>query len=476
MRTTKIKIKNLFGIREMELGGKDIELVGKKGTGKTSVIDAIRYALTNASDREYIIHNGETEGEIIIETDLGVVIDRKKRSNKTDYKSVKEFSREVDKPQSFLNDIFTPLQLDPIAFTRMSKQEQNRTILDLIDFDWDMNWIQEQFGEIPPDINYEQNILQILNDIQAENGYYFQRRQDVNSDIKNKQAIISDIARDIPEGYNAEAWEAYDLGAAYKKIEAANLHNSYVQRAKAFRESYTNKKRGIEAEYEIAKAAAEKSIAAEKETLVSSIERMRAEIKAAEDRIANLGNTLKDKIKIAESQRNEKLAKLDADTKVADEYADKSPIDVAPMAAEISNAEAMKKHLNEYARMRTYQAEVERLKAVSDEYTRKIEIARTLPGKILENATLPIPNMTIENGVPLIKGLPVTNLSDGEKLDLCVDVTLGSEKNLRLILINGAECLDDKSRAELYAKCKAHGVQIIATRTTNNDELEVVEL
>ena len=149
MRTTKIKIKNLFGIREMELGGKDIELVGKKGTGKTSVIDAIRYALTNASDREYIIHNGETEGEIIIETDSGVVIDRKKRSNKTDYKSVKEFSREVDKPQSFLNDIFTPLQLEPIAFTRMSKQEQNRTILDLIDFDWDMNWIQEQFGEIP---------------------------------------------------------------------------------------------------------------------------------------------------------------------------------------------------------------------------------------------------------------------------------------------------------------------------------------
>ena len=171
-----------------------------------------------------------------------------------------------------------------------------------------------------------------------------------------------------------------------------------------------------------------------------------------------------------------KLAKLDADTKVADEYADKSPIDVTPMAAEISNAEAMKKHLNEYARMRTYQAEVERLKAVSDEYTRKIGIARTLPGEILENATLPIPNMTIENGVPLIKGLPVTNLSDGEKLDLCVDVTLGSEKNLRLILINGAECLDDKSRAELYAKCKARGVQIIAARTTNNDELEVVEL
>ena len=113
MRTTKIRIKNLFGIREMELGGGDIELVGKKGTGKTSVIDAIRYALTNASDRDYIVRNGEIEGEIIIETDTGLVIDRKKRMNKADYKSVKEFNREIDKPQSFLNEIFTPLQLDP---------------------------------------------------------------------------------------------------------------------------------------------------------------------------------------------------------------------------------------------------------------------------------------------------------------------------------------------------------------------------
>lgn len=476
MRTTRIKIKNLFGIREMELSGSDIELIGKKGTGKTSVIDAIRYALTNSSDRDYIVRNGETEGEIIIETDTGLVIDRKKRTNKSDYRSVKEFSKEVDKPQSFLNEIFTPLQLDPIAFTRMSRQEQNRTILDLIEFDWDMNWIQEQFGEIPPDIDYEQNILQILSDIQAEDGYYFQQRQDVNREARNKQAMVSEIAQDIPEGYDAQAWENYDLGTTYKKIEAANLHNNQVQRAKAFRESYNNKKRAIEAEYEIATAAAEKSIAFEKEGLTATIERLRAEIKAAEDKIANLGNTLSDKIAIAESQRNEKLAKLDADTKVADEFADKTPIDVTPMSKEVAYAEAMKKHLNEHARMRTYQKEVARLKAESEEFTRKIELARQLPGVILENATLPIPNMTVENGIPLINGLPVTNLSDGEKLDLCVSVTLGGERNLQMILINGAECLDDKSRKELYAKCKARGIQIIAARTTNNDELEVVEL
>ena len=51
MKISKITIKQLFGIKEWQGDGKNIELVGDNGTGKTSVIDAIRYALTNSSDR-----------------------------------------------------------------------------------------------------------------------------------------------------------------------------------------------------------------------------------------------------------------------------------------------------------------------------------------------------------------------------------------------------------------------------------------
>ena len=86
MKISKIKIKNLFGITEQELDGKSIEISGANGVGKTSVLDAIRYALTNSSNRDYIIKNGSTEGEILIETDTGLSINRKKRTNSSDYK------------------------------------------------------------------------------------------------------------------------------------------------------------------------------------------------------------------------------------------------------------------------------------------------------------------------------------------------------------------------------------------------------
>ena len=105
--------------------------------------------------------------------------------------------------------------------------------------------------------------------------------------------------------------------------------------------------------------------------------------------------------------------------------------------------------------------------------TAKIELARTLPGTILETATIPVEGLTVENGMPLIKGLPVSNLSEGEKLELCVDVALSKPENLQIILLDGSEKLSDENRAKLYKKCRDRGLQFIATRTTNNNELEI---
>ncbi len=476
MKTTKIKIKNLFGITETELDGKSIEITGDNGTGKTSVIDAIRYGLTNQSDRDYVIRKGESEGEIIIETDTGLYIDRKKRSNKADYKSVKENGRDVAGPESMLKTLFTPLQLDPVAFIGMSKQEQNRIILDLIEFDWDLNWIKEQFGEIPAGVDYDQNILQVLHDIQAENGAYFQNRQDINRDVRNKRAIIEEIAADIPAKYDADRWEQYDLGAAYRKLEQIREENSRIERARLFQDSYNNKLRGLDAEREISISAEKKTILAEKEMLVTTLARLKAEIESTEDKLQSLDGRLSDRLEVVESRYNEKKAGLDSDMREAKEYGEKEPADVTELADEVGTAEAMKKHLNEYRRMRRLEEDVELLKAESEDLTRKIELARSLPGQILETATLPVEGLSVEGGIPLINGLPVSNLSEGEKLNLCVDVALSKPNNLQIILIDGAEKLSDQNRKKLYEKCKDKGLQFIATRTTNDNELEVTYL
>ena len=122
------------------------------------------------------------------------------------------------------------------------------------------------------------------------------------------------------------------------------------------------------------------------------------------------------------------------------------------------------------------QEEIKQLAGKSASYTEKIEKARSLPGEILEKASIPIQGLSVENGVPLINGLPVSNLSEGEKLDLCIDVAIQNHGGLQIILIDGVEKLSAEMRQRLYSKCREKDLQFISTRTTDSRDLMVIEL
>lgn len=476
MKISKIKISNLFGIKEQSLDGKSIEISGSNGQGKTSILDAIRYALTNNSERDYIVKKGETEGEILIETDTGLSINRKKRTQSSDYKSIKQNDKDISSPESFLKEIFTPMQLNPVEFCQMSKQEQNRVILDLIEFNWDLNWIKQQFGEIPEGINYEQNILQILNDIQSENSPYYKYRQDINRDIRNNKAFIDDIAQGLPEGYNAEKWENFNLTEKLKELMTIKEKNNRINEAKQYLQSYENKTKGYEAEKEIALSAEKKNIQIEKENLEKEIIQLEAKIKSDKEKLYNLNKVYEDKEKIINLEFEKKIIALNESMGRAEEFAKMDIIDVSKLQEECDLAEKMKSYINEYKRMIEYKLQNEKLLFESEELTKKIELARNLPAQILKTATIPVKGLTVENGIPLINGIPVNGLSEGEQLILCVDVALSKPNNLKLILLDGVEKLSDDNRQKLYNKCKEAGLQFIATRTTNDDELVITEL
>lgn len=476
MRITKIKIRNLFGIKEYEQDGKSVELDGSNGVGKTSVIDAIRYALTNKSDRDYIVRKGETEGEILIETDTGLRINRKSRTNQADYKSVKQNGAEVGSPETFLRDIFTTLQLNPIEFMEMDKKKQNATILDMIEYDWDVNKIKEWFGEIPSWVSYDQNILQILDDIQSEKGEYFTHRQDVNRDIRNKKAFIDEIAQGIPACYDVEKWKTASTSDLYHQIEQIRNDNQMIEKAQMLKDARDSKIRSFEADKQIAKSALDTEFSNRSHQIDQDILKLNNEIKALQTEKEGLAAQKQDKLELINQKYETNVAKYDAEVAEYAPYIDKEKKDVSDLVKDAEYMEKMKGHINEYNRMTDLQNEVEELSAESMDLTNKIEKARTLPGEILQNCNIPIEGLTVENGIPLINGLPVSNLSEGEKLDLCIDVSIQKPNGLQIILIDGTEKLSTGLREKLYRKCKEKGLQFIATRTTDDDAMTVVEL
>lgn len=476
MKITEFRIRNLFGIKEFLNKGKSIEITGDNGTGKTSIIDSFVLAVTNKSKRESVIKSGEKEGEVFLSTDTGIKIDRKFRTDKADYKSIKEGDNKNQSTEAFLRTFFTPMQLDPIGFAKMETKEQNRIILDLIDFKWDMNWIKKQFGEIPPEITWEQNILKVLHDIQKDESYYFVTRQDINREIRNKDAIISDIGKDLPDDYNADKWKNEILGDKFKVIERLHHENKQIEVAKEVIKNRDNKVRGFQADLDISTNAIEKETTGLRGFAREEIERSKNIIKEQEKILEELEESKIKKIELEQVKYERNIAEFDAEVKQYEEYAGKELKDVSELQEEVDHIEKMKNFINEYNRMKDYQNEVEHLQSRSEKLTEKIEHARALPGIILEDCNIPIKGLTIKDCEPLINGRSISNLSEGEKFDLCVDVALQNQGSLNMILLDGVERWSEKNRKINYKKLQDAGVIFIATRTTDSDALKITEL
>jgi exonuclease SbcC len=478
MKISKLKIENLYGIEQLELDGKSVELTGSNGVGKSSVLDAIRLALTNNSKRKYIVKNGEKEGIVFVKLDNGITIDRKKRVDKSDYKSIKDDNgNEISSPETFLKDIFTPLQLEPVEFLSMSEQEQNRILLNLIEFNKDKKeFIQEKFGEIPNWVNYDNSILEILNQIQSKEGMYYQNREEINRNARNGLAIIQDIAKDIPENYEYNKWKNYTLSDKYEELNKDKSFNEKIDKSIAYKEDYANKIKQIETIENNTLLQIEADKTTEKNKITAEILGLKSRIELLQKELENVDMKYENVISETKSQTIAEKAKLDENIRVANEWASKEKKNTEELENELKIAEEMKGHLNEYDRMKDMQEKVDTLQKESQDLTDKIELARQLPGKILKEAKLPVENLSVENGIPLVNGLPIGNLSEGEKLQLCVDVTLSNNNNLKLILIDGTEKLSEENRKKLYEICKEKGLTVIATRTTDNPELSIIEL
>lgn len=476
MKISKIKIKEVIAVKELQLPGGSYELTGTNGAGKSTVIDAIRFAITNKSNRPELVREGAEEGEILIETDTGLSIHRKPRTNKSDYKSIKQGKATVQAPEGMLAEIFTPLQLDPVEFLTYSPEKQNRMILDTIEYEWSMDTIKEWFGEIPAWVDYTQSILEILNQIQSEKGQYYQERWEINRQIRDKRANIEEIGATIPSNYNVDQWERYSLSDIYTAIEKIRKDNELVERARRVIETRDQQVRGFEAEKEIALSALDKEASAATLRYEKEIQQLQAEIEKAKGLLESIGEKKTQKAKLIEAEFKEKTAKYDAEVEQYADIAGKEITDYSDLQAEAQGAEEMKSHINEYRRLQRLERESEELTLESDALTAKIERARALPGEILEEATLPVEGLTIENGIPRINGRQIGSLSTGEKLELCVDIAVSKPSNLQIILLDELSSLSTQNREKLYAKCKAKGLQFIATRTTDDSELIITEL
>ena len=206
-----------------------------------------------------------------------------------------------------------------------------------------------------------------------------------------------------------------NLSEKYEELNKKKNYNNKIDRAIAYTDDYNNKIKSLDNELDKKILQINGSKESEKYNKETDIASLKHKIELIEKEIENLDNEYQVYIDKAQAEHDMEVAKLDENIKVANEWAFKSKENTEILENELKIAEEMKGHINEYDRMEEKQSHIETLVAQSKILTDKIELARNLPGQILKEVEIPVKNLTVENGIPLVNSLPVRKFKRTEK-------------------------------------------------------------
>ena len=312
MHVKHISLKNFLGITELTKDlGKVNHLTGRKGSGKTSFVEALQKGFTNSSERTEIVRHGEAEATIFIQTDTDLEIDRKIRNGKADYFKVKKPGEAVPSSEKFLKQYINGDIFKPLEFVNKSPTEQAKIILNLLEIPWTMDDISNWFGEIPDSVNYEAHILQILGQIVA---HYYDQRASVNQEIAVLKAQIAGYRNELPPNYDGNEWRDKKVTEYYAKVHDAEQINKTIDNAKNLIE-------GLEGRIATVKAEAE----SEKQGKVNQMSLKRNEIKEFKQFLENKIETSRESIaqadaKIKQSESDFNFELMQELQKLKDDY------------------------------------------------------------------------------------------------------------------------------------------------------------
>jgi DNA repair exonuclease SbcCD ATPase subunit len=128
-----IEINNFCGIELLKIDVSKFNLFyGKSLQGKTSIIDAIKWAILGGNE-DFYIRNGASTAEVILYSDNGTRIERRLTRGGTSKLFIyNKKDQAVPTPQKVLNNMFNPFLFGPTDLLKMKDKDLNTFISEAI--------------------------------------------------------------------------------------------------------------------------------------------------------------------------------------------------------------------------------------------------------------------------------------------------------------------------------------------------------
>lgn len=395
------------------------KISGANGSGKTSALDAVFYALAGRKTLpSALIRQGQKTGRIRIETKRHIItrrLDDKGGALQIEDKSTNTLVKE---PADWLKAMASDLGFDPLEFMRMKPEDQFDHLKRLVPMAEDVEHLE--------DANRE------------DDGTWTRRRAEMRSMEATRERMT--VVPDLPE-------QPIDIDALLAEARTVSQHNREIEQEQRNRDiTHAEKQRLID------QMAARNEQMKELRAKIGQLEFANEQDAGAREAIAEEINNWKP------------LAEPKDRRAIDDQISDASSLN-ARITTNNANREQRAKFDED---INTIKDELERLSETIRE--RKLTIARTL-----EKARFPIPGLsfvTIEEDtagrkrenpkkVVTYNGIPLKDASSGEQIRVSTAIGMAGKPELRFLLIREGSLLDDNGMAILEEMAHENDWQIL---------------
>lgn len=415
MKIIKLTADNIKKLRAVEIvpDGPVVQISGANGAGKSSVLDAIWWALGGTKAVDAVpIREGQNRAAVTL--DLGEYRVTRTFTPGNSYLKVESADGASFKsPQALLDGLVGQLSFDPLAFVRADGKTQVDLLIRATGLTLDADALATAAGRAPipgPDP---------ITVLRATYKAVFEDRTAVNRRLEQSRAALTRL----PDAEPTEPVRVTDLMAEQQRLldvrEAARTHNA----------------QGVTLDAAIARLRADRA-------------RLQVELAACDAALST-----------AQSQRSD--------------WHPQAEPDFTAITARIQQADALNAQAQAWQVRQAAEADVTTQQIAADALTERLKAILAFKSALMAQAAFPVPGIGFDEAGVTYQGRPLAQASSAEQLRLSVALGIALNPTIRVMRVQDGSLLDRESLRLLTDLATTHDMQVWVETVDESGEVGV---
>jgi DNA repair exonuclease SbcCD ATPase subunit len=435
MKIALIKIKDVLGIEDLEFNpGKVNVISGKNGTGKTSILEAIKAVTKGSAHDATLLRKGATQGEVVLVMDDGSMIQKRIKPGSSAVRVTDADGVVLDKPASIIKSLVDGLGVNPVDFLTAKPADRVQALLESMPIKIDVEKLAKLAG-IKIRAASDVHPLALIANTRKQ---VYDDRTSTNRAVTEKDATINQLTLAMPDAPEGVEGDEDSLQAKLDGArETRDLMFGKIADLLVKRQGESNARK------QTLRAAAQVEIDAIKATLEAALEK-------------------------------ETEAHADTERKAAakrEETAEIFNISSQPIATALSsirqNRDAASKRVQALETIKKMQEDLTGLQADAAKQTKALESIDNYKSELL--AELPIKGLEVIDGEVYRDGIVFDRLNTAQQVQIAVDIAKLRAGELSITCVDRIECLDPETFKEFVSQAEGCGLQLFVTQVTGGD-------